>query len=295
MTLKSICQELLNVYKCYPNNFFSGFYYILKALYWHLIIKNFYTKKWEDSYIYNIKLLYDKRFDWYKYSYYLPKIDYIIKLLEFEYLKKWDTFFDVWSNIWNHALIWILQGADTHVFEPNKDVLNSFLKNIKLNNFDENNVSINNVLVWSIKDRVSFYQYPKHCSWLSSLIEPKNLKWIDILEIEKINLDYYIKENNIENIKILKIDAEWAEKEIILSMNESLSKNMIDIIYWESNWLTNIKVKNEILNFLNSKWYTNLEFNILKKRFTPYKDDDNCMSILNNKIDKIETLIASKI
>jgi hypothetical protein len=101
-------------------------------IYWHLCIRIFVTQDFISDYIFGIKIWYNPSLDGCKYSYFLPKIDYVIKYLEHTYIKENDVFIDIGSNIGNHALIAYYAGANVHVFELNNRARAYFEKNIKL-------------------------------------------------------------------------------------------------------------------------------------------------------------------
>ncbi len=278
--------EIKMVYSCYPNNFFTGSFTVLKMIWWHLIIKPFSKKDFVGKYIFGIRMWYNSRMDGCKYSFFLPKIDYVIKHLEHTYLHAWDVFFDVGANIGNHALIAHARGSQIHAFEPN-DLPRSYLqKNIELNG-SKGEVMINSCLVGQQNGEVDFYEYPENLSGLSSFIRPEDISHVTIIKKQIQTLDEYIITHSISRIKILKIDVEWAEPDVFVGMKNSLEKGIVDIIYWESNSLLTDDKKQKILMDLEQSGYQNFEFDERIGKLLPYESSDNCLSIHSSRGSEI--------
>lgn len=275
----------------YPNTFLSKIKKIFKIVYWYFIITPFYKKDFIIKYLWDIKMIWNKKMDGHKYSFLLPTIDFWIKFLEYEYLLKWDTFIDIWANIWNHALIWALKWANVHAFEPNTEIINYLNRNLLINNFYKNNIKTNDYLVWDKNENVKFYQYSNKQSGISSFIKPNDLSKINEFDKKMVSLDEYIKNNNIKHVKILKIDVEWAEPFVFQWASNSLKDWIFDIIFWESNSILSINSKKNILEMLRNVEYENFEFTTSEKQIIPYKNWDNCLSILSNKVDIVKNIL----
>lgn len=124
---------------------FLTFKSIFKFLYYYLFFKkNIY---FIDNYLFWIKYYFNPNFDWCKYTYYLPNIDYRFKKFINNYLNNKSVMFDIWSNIWNWSLIWLKNNSDVHIFEPNEKVLTLFKINCLLNNYELNGIKITNGVV----------------------------------------------------------------------------------------------------------------------------------------------------
>lgn len=67
-------------------------------------------------------------------------------------LKNWDTFLDIWANIWYYTLLWsnlVGQKGKVISFEPDPGIFEKLKKNVKLNNVK--NVTLHNVGVGNKK------------------------------------------------------------------------------------------------------------------------------------------------
>ena len=99
------------------------------------------------------------------------------------------------------------------------------------------------------------YPHSHHCSRNSNL---DNDKTVNTYDVETINLVDYIKEHNISNIDILKIDVEGKELDILRSLENNFYNLNISIIKIETtfhghseNAFSNLLEIYEILNSNN--------------------------------------------
>lgn len=148
-----------------------------------------------------------------------------------------------WSKIKNLKLKYIS-------FEPSP---NEF-KCIKLNceNQINNQIALSNYIGESIF-------YIKSGSADSSLIEP--LKYTQKIKVLTTTLNDYVKKNNINKIKLLKLEAEGAEPEILMGAEEVL--HQIQYIAADGGPERGIKQEttiNYILNFLEKKNFKKIFF-----------------------------------
>ena len=92
--------------------------------------------------------------------------------------------------------------------------------------------------------------YPSHTH--SSIYDIEPLPY-SIVEKEKINLikgDDFIKENNISNIDLLKLDLEGAEFNAIQGFSKALNEKKIRIIQFEYGYI-NITTKKLLIDYYN--------------------------------------------
>jgi FkbM family methyltransferase len=100
-----------------------------------------------------------------------------------------------------------------HNFEPEKNAFTA----LKLNNPN----AINNNLAVTEKSEIKDF-YLSTVSADSSIIPIE--KYDEKIKIKTITLDDYILKNNLQNIKLLKIEAEGYEPEILLGLKKNIHK-----------------------------------------------------------------------
>jgi FkbM family methyltransferase len=110
-------------------------------------------------------------------------------------------------------------------FEPVKCNYEKFLKNIELNKIPNGIINIQNKAVTKdVRSVQMFFNQLGH--GMSSII--RNYSHNEVLnEVPSITLDNIIKKNNINIIKLLKIDCEVSEDEIIENTKEENLKKIL--------------------------------------------------------------------
>lgn len=113
-----------------------------------------------------------------------------------------------------------------YAFEPVKQNYENFLKNIELNNIDKDIIKVFNFAI--TKDRRDvILTLPFDNSGASNIYD--NFRGSEILNnnsiVKSITFDDIFDSNNISKCKLLKIDCEGAEYEILYSANEENLKN----------------------------------------------------------------------
>lgn len=175
-----------------------------------------------------------------------PNISNLIK----NNLKTWNTFLDLWTNIWYFSLLAskiVWENWRVISFEPSKSIFNDFSRNIELNFI--NNIIKYNLWVWEENTKKELY-YNESNPWWSSVINMNN--WNNKETIEIVKLDDFLKDTKIDFIKM---DIEWFEYFAIKWMINILKNNNIKMIfeyspkfyeklYWENH-------KNESINMLD--------------------------------------------
>jgi FkbM family methyltransferase len=106
-------------------------------------------------------------------------------------------------------------------FEPSKKVYLCLEDNlINSNNFKTKKISISDKALWKDnEEKINFYI--KDYGADSSLIEPKD--YLKKTEVDTITLDKFISDLN-KPIKLLKIEAEGAEPEVLIGLSKELKK-----------------------------------------------------------------------
>jgi FkbM family methyltransferase len=105
-------------------------------------------------------------------------------------------------------------------FEPSKKVYECLEKNlISSNNFKNDKIFISDKALWKTSEKIFFYI--KDSGADSSLIEPEG--FTEKTEVQTTTLDEFINRLN-KPIKLLKVEAEGAEPEVLMGLNRELSK-----------------------------------------------------------------------
>lgn len=148
-------------------------------------------------------------------------------------LKKWDLIVDVWANIGNHTLFWLYKGFKVFSFEPIKENYSLLIDNV-INNNLEKNFTWCQYWLWEEIKEVKFIIYENNM-WMC-----REWEWDRIVKIRKLD------EFKFEP-KLIKIDVEWNELQVIKWALETIKKYKPDLMV-EIN-------DEETYNFILSLWY----------------------------------------
>ncbi len=193
--------------------------------------------------------------------------EYIVSSLFEDELKNYFTidngwiFFDIWTHIWKYSIKMAKENRENIVysFEANRSTYKSLLINIIKN--DLSNITAINKWISDKKWEISFLESKKD-TWISRIVSTdiNNIKW-EITKIETISIDEFILENHIDinMIKLIKIDVEWHELQVLKWMKNLLHKNKnIKIICEVTNNEQDIINQMKDLDYLWKKiieWY----------------------------------------
>ena len=165
----------------------------------------------------------------------------------FNFLTKPKNIFDIGANIGAASFFFAENYPESKIysFEPAKDLIPILKKN--LNSYK--NISIVNKAVKDINNKKSKLFIDSHNFDGSTLhnehIINNNLNVNNFEIVETINIADFCLENKINQIDILKIDAEGSEYDILHSLKNNISK--ITIIYCESHNSKNYSKINDLL------------------------------------------------
>ena len=144
-------------------------------------------------------------------------------------IKTGDSFIDVGSNIGLitlYAASLVGESGKIYSFEPFNNTFNILLENIKLNNY--NNIVPINLALGAKKERRSIFQKIKESRGSASLINPKNSSSANQVFVE--TLDNFITNNEISQIRMIKIDVEGWELEVLKGSRSILEDTNAPII-----------------------------------------------------------------
>jgi FkbM family methyltransferase len=162
-----------------------------------------------------------------------------------------DTVIDVGANIGEYSLIAahkVKQNGRIIAIEPLKETVHSLTKNFQLNNFT--NYEIISKVVGKENKKVNLYKEMAGgtMGFVDSTLNNKKFKKVD--EVDMTTIDEILSTRNIDDVKIMKIDVEGFE---------------FDLLKGAKNSLKNKKIKNMIIevhiNYLNAKRISEKYFN----------------------------------
>lgn len=139
-------------------------------------------------------------------------------------------FFDVGANLGQtmKKMRSIYPQAKIYGFEPSKNCFNSLKTN-----FDEANVSLNNLAIGSSCGQLEFNEY----SWsaLNSLLKRAygNAKILETYLVDVLTIDEFCKNNGISYINLLKTDTEGYELNVLKGASDLMKQNKVQFVYVE--------------------------------------------------------------
>ena len=131
------------------------------------------------------------------------KEDATTKLVK-SFLRPGMTFVDVGANVGYFTLLAASMGARVIAYEPTPEVCERLCENVKLNSFDR--VTVVNAAVMDKPGRLSLYQStadPEANNLFGQGDRP--------IEVEAVSLDFDLQSRGVQEVDLLKIDAEGAE------------------------------------------------------------------------------------
>jgi FkbM family methyltransferase len=168
-------------------------------------------------------------------------------------VKEGDVVVDIGGNLGLFSYYSLCKGAkQVYCFEPSPQCYDCIIKNFNLFN-----LIVEEAAVGAKDGKLIFNINPESSINSSMFASDENSQTITC---KSINLNNYIKTNNIEKIDYLKIDCEGAEYEIIESLDKQYLTNNIDKICLEYHLNKNGEI-NTILNKLKKCGFTiNFEY-----------------------------------
>ena len=145
--------------------------------------------------------------------------------------------FDVGANVGNYsnAIFEINSGAKVYAFEPHPTTYLKLTSNVKYNQFEAFNVGVG-----QSKGILKLYDYDtkdgsSHASLYRDVIKDLHKGNPISHEVKIIELDSFLKNKNINEIDLLKIDTEGNEYNVLLGIKSFIESNKIHAIHFEFN------------------------------------------------------------
>jgi len=162
-------------------------------------------------------------------------------------IKPGDIFIDVGAHIGAYSIPVAKLGGKVFAIEPAPKVFEALTENIKINSLDDKVVAIN-AAAYSSNSEVKFLEEP---------LEFTTVGYIDNsgeLSVKAITLDKITNDYNLRVIKLLKIDVEGAELEVLKGANETLEKTEYVIIEVRETTERQVRQMLEKKEFLYSRY-----------------------------------------
>jgi len=202
-------------------------------------------------------------------------INEVYEPLEIELIKKEinlnDFVIDVGAHIGYHSLNMVKcvgKSGKVFSFEPEPENFSILKKNVEVNQY--NNVITENKAVGSNNNKIILYTSQTH-SGTHRIYPSKSCQ--NQIEIECVKLDDYFKKNNfLDKIKLLKIDVEGAELNVLEGSAEilTINKNLSIFLEFVPNHIRDCGMEpKDIIDLLQSYEFKISCINEHKKRIEP--------------------------
>lgn len=195
--------------------------------------------------------------------------------------------FDIGCNLGYYSLISSLFSNKVYSFDGNEECINIFKKSISINNI--NNISINNICIsdelckYKMKNKLEIDNNGNNGGLSFEKTES------EVYDSESTTLDFFIHQNNIDDIILMKIDIEGGELNAIKGCLKTLKTSIIKNIIIEISPCFN-NDSFEILSIIKDNDYD--IYNIPTLEIGNFIYDSNYLSKLN-KVLNIENFVNS--
>lgn len=199
-----------------------------------------------------------------KYNYYEP----LISIIFMKILNNEDIFIDIGGNIGYYSLLCSNICKKVHSFEPLSKNFDILEENIKINNIK--NIIPSKLAISDLKTCKMEFAYG--CSSVTTKETG--------ISVDCIGLDDYVKKNEISNIKLIKIDVEGHELNVLKTMKNTLKSKSIKYILCEVTGWTYMGVINYLKSYGYNKIYdlnTGFNFNKYYLNATTFLDLSNIL------------------
>jgi len=135
-------------------------------------------------------------------------------------------FWDIGSNVGQHALFMSQHAAQVHAFEPYQPVRQRLEHHIRLNQLD--NITVHPVGLGASDSELSFYAPTGSNQGVGTFIdkteEDSESRLTDIGKLRVVQGDSYSRDSNIPSPRLIKIDVEGFERAVLEGLHEVLTR-----------------------------------------------------------------------
>ncbi len=179
-----------------------------------------------------------------------------LRLYKFNFSRGGDDKYliNIGSNIWRWS-IWLAKKYNYNViaFEPVPLIYHQLRTNVVLSDL-EDKITTYNIWLWN-KNSKMHMEYKRWRCWNSHIVEDnyEEVEWWDIVTVNVKKFDdLWIDDSIIKKTKLIIMDVEWFEFNVINWMSETLSKlkNISIIMEIHEN-----PKKNDTIKFMEDLWY----------------------------------------
>lgn len=187
---------------------------------------------------------------------YEPQIQSLIKKISKALPSGEDIYFiNIWSNIGRYSIDLAKNyGYRVLAFEPAPETYEHLKNNIVLSKL-EDFITTYNFALWNSNDILSFEFLP-WSNWGSYIKWCGSEQWHEIFVPVKKFDELWISESIIKKTKLIIMDVEWFEYNVLQWMQFSLDQFTNVNIIMEISQTRNKKHKDTIFSFMEAKWYS---------------------------------------
>ena len=159
--------------------------------------------------------------------YFLGHYERNITDLVFRTIKPGDTFLDIGANVGYYSILaghLVGPTGSVHSFQPIPSIFSALEDNVALNRL--HNVHLNRLALHDSSGKLELHlPDPRNSGLGSSIQRPRPYHTGQTVECESERLDNYLRGNNVQNIKLIKMDIEGAELLAMQGMTETFSRS----------------------------------------------------------------------
>lgn len=180
-------------------------------------------------------------------AFYVGDLDRKITWVCKKIVRDGDTVLDIGANI---GMVTVLlsdlvgKNGNVHSFEPNPSLYDGLKQTISRNKIT--NVTLHPIALGSKQDTLEL-TVPNQNKGAASLVRNKGWANCDVVNVQVAPLDEICKNEGISSIRLIKIDVEGFETEVLRGARQLLSATQPDAILFELNERTEHQIKEEPL------------------------------------------------
>lgn len=163
---------------------------------------------------------------------------------------------NIWVNIWRWSIDLAKKfGLNVVAFEPAPETFEKLKINIALSWLTEK-FELYNIALWDEEWKLDFEFIPFH-TWGSHIVKKGGvLEWGNIIQVPVKRFDDLLIDNEIiDKTRLIIMDVEWFEANVLMGMENSLKK-FHDISIMVEIWENNKESKEKVMNLMKNLKYS---------------------------------------